>query len=181
MPQVSKKKAASRANWGQAVDTIKTGAKRALAILTPHKKKRKIQTDKENEVERSPNETEDDGVSDSGSITRPSCTDDDVFITPAPMLARDFDDLPADAHPLFGFFPTDISQSPSKSSTLGRIWREFTPRVLNRFSPSRKSVHPRVFEDDESILAQRWHGCLMTLRLSRVLTLALISASHQTV
>lgn len=48
MPRPSKKKQAARNNWGSALGSIKAGTKRALKILTPRKKKRRIDDGKEN-------------------------------------------------------------------------------------------------------------------------------------
>ncbi|KAK7001976.1 hypothetical protein R3P38DRAFT_3215708 [Favolaschia claudopus] len=101
-----------------------------------------------------------DAFSDTISIESRSITeDDDVFITPGPSLVRDFDTLPRDAHTQFSLFPTNTPVSPSKSSTLGRIWHDFNPRLLTRFSPSRKSASthplPQLFADNDSILARK--------------------------
>jgi hypothetical protein len=48
MPRPSKKEAAAQKNWQSAVQSIKAGTKRALEIITPRKKKRKIVAEKEN-------------------------------------------------------------------------------------------------------------------------------------
>ncbi|KAJ7502231.1 hypothetical protein B0H11DRAFT_2223704 [Mycena galericulata] len=55
MPRPSKKQAASRKNWDSALESIKTGTKRALEILTPRKKKREVGKEKENAIEDTPN------------------------------------------------------------------------------------------------------------------------------
>ncbi|KAJ6524969.1 hypothetical protein B0H19DRAFT_1276328 [Mycena capillaripes] len=155
MPGVSKKKKAARRNWAGAVNSIKSGTKRALAILTPRKKRRRIGTDKENDAEIISNDASSGDIPETRSFETRSCPDDDFFLTPGPSVARGFGDLPADARSHFGLFSTGTKLSPSKSSSLNRFWSDFTPRLLNKFSPSRKSIDPRVFDDDESILAQK--------------------------
>ncbi|KAK6972244.1 hypothetical protein R3P38DRAFT_2750386, partial [Favolaschia claudopus] len=56
----------------------------------------------------------------------------------------------------FGSFPTHARSSPSNSSTVGRIWQEWTPRLISRFSPSRQSMpNHEIFDDNASILAAR--------------------------
>ncbi|KAJ6483127.1 hypothetical protein C8R45DRAFT_1148855 [Mycena sanguinolenta] len=199
--------AAARNNWKAAVDTIKSGTKCALEILTPPKKKRKIAVEKENgyspanaetqpwreggiEVKNlakevlfaqkitrfgcggarlrgreGPGASQDaqsisdhalhDDASEHGSFETPSCLDDDPFTAPRSRLVRGFDGIPDEAHPQFGLFSTNTRSSPSKSSSLGRFWSDFTPHVLKFFLPSPKSTNPRIFDDDESILAQR--------------------------
>ncbi|KAJ7754820.1 hypothetical protein B0H16DRAFT_1458856 [Mycena metata] len=157
MPRPSKKSAAARNNWDKALGSIKAGTKRALSILTPRKKNRKIETEKENETETiytlPPSE-------DAANLPSPtaSCPDDEFFLSPGPKLPRALDDLSSDARAQFGLFHTNTHVSPSKSSSLGRIWHDFTPRLLGKLSPSRKSVDSRVFNDNESILAQRSRG-----------------------
>ncbi|KAJ7914128.1 hypothetical protein B0H13DRAFT_2325570 [Mycena leptocephala] len=141
MPRVSKKTAVARKNWGSAVKFIKLGTKRGLAILTPRKKKRKT-------------EIECICITQTQTRSYPDDPDDDFFLSPGRSIARGFDDLP-EARSQFGLFSTNTRLSPSKSSSLGRFWSDFTPRLLDKFSPSRKSTTPRVFDDDESILAHR--------------------------
>ncbi|KAJ7765903.1 hypothetical protein DFH07DRAFT_955567 [Mycena maculata] len=153
MPAVSKRKDASRQSWDAAMGSIKTGAKKVIKIITPRKKRRKIETEKENDVDIA----RDSNILDTQSLYGPSQPDDDVFLSPElATFIPNFGDLPMDAHSQFGAFSPHARVSPSKSSTLGRIWHDFTPRLLSRLSPSRKSaVNQRGFDDDESILAAR--------------------------
>ncbi|KAJ7455630.1 hypothetical protein B0H11DRAFT_2322407 [Mycena galericulata] len=154
MPAVSKRKAASRQSCDTAMSSTKTGAKKVIQIITPRKKKRrKIEMEKENDADIA----EDSDILDTQSLYGPSQPDDDVFLSPEPAtFIPDFGDLPMEAHSQFGAFSTHARISPSKSSVLGRIWHDFTPRLLSKLSPSRKSaVNQRGFDDDESILAAR--------------------------
>ncbi|KAJ7767518.1 hypothetical protein DFH07DRAFT_769612 [Mycena maculata] len=154
MPAVSKRKAASRQSWDTVMSSIKTGAKKVIQIITPRKKKRrKIEMEKENDADLA----EDSDILDTQSLYGPSQPDDDVFLSPEPAtFIPDFGDLPMEAHSQLGAFSTHAHISPSKSSVLGRIWHDFTPRLLSKLSPSRKSaVNQRGFDDDESILAAR--------------------------
>ncbi|KAJ7845886.1 hypothetical protein B0H13DRAFT_2363431 [Mycena leptocephala] len=48
MPRPSKKQAAARKNWDSTLESIKTGTKQALEILTTREKKRKLGKEKEN-------------------------------------------------------------------------------------------------------------------------------------
>ncbi|KAJ7886305.1 hypothetical protein B0H13DRAFT_2535256 [Mycena leptocephala] len=164
MPRLSKKKSAARKNWDAAVNSIRTGTKRALEILTPRKKKRRIGDDKENarNTESVLDQPPDDDISETGSFGTRSCPDDDFFTTPGPSFVRDFDRLPTDARSQFGIFSADTRVSPAKSTSLGaksaslgRFWKDLPPRLLNKLSPSRRSASPRVFDDNDSILAQR--------------------------
>ncbi|KAJ7445373.1 hypothetical protein B0H11DRAFT_2249507 [Mycena galericulata] len=148
MPAVSKRKAASRQSWDTAMSSIKTGAKKVIQIITPRKKKRrKIEMEKENDADIA----EDSDILDTQSLYGPSQPDDDVFLSPEPAtFIPDFGDLPMEAHSQFGAFSTHARISPSKSSVLGRIWHDFTPRLLSKLSPSRKSA--MLANDSTSIL-----------------------------
>ncbi|KAJ7710994.1 hypothetical protein B0H16DRAFT_1480630 [Mycena metata] len=155
MPRLSKKRAAAHKNWDSAIEGIKAGTTPTQEILTPRKKKRKIEIEKEHNTKSTPNPFLNDGISETRSFVAPSCADEDFFSSPGPSLGRRFDNLPANAHSQFTFFSTNSQTSPSKSLSLGRFWSDFTPLLLNKISPSRKFTTPRVFDDDKSILAQK--------------------------
>ncbi|KAJ7934097.1 hypothetical protein B0H13DRAFT_2306119 [Mycena leptocephala] len=104
MPRPSKKKAAAQNNWQSAVAFIKTGTKRALAILTPRKKKRKIAVDKENDNDSILSHSPPDDISETRSFETRSCPDDEFFQSPGPSLVPGFNDLPTDARSQFWFF-----------------------------------------------------------------------------
>ncbi|KAJ7729447.1 hypothetical protein B0H16DRAFT_1470017 [Mycena metata] len=107
MPRLSKKRSASQNNWTKAVGSIKAGTKRALAILTPRKKKRKTDVGKENDEESVHYRTSEDEAPGSPSFVQGSCDDDDFFQSPAPRLSRQLADLPPDVHSQFGKFTTN--------------------------------------------------------------------------
>ncbi|KAJ7431497.1 hypothetical protein B0H11DRAFT_1941573, partial [Mycena galericulata] len=107
MPRPSKKQAAARNSWDKAVVSIKAGTKRALEILTPRKKKRKIDIGDDNDAESVHAGPSNNESVQSLSSPPGSCRDEDFFQSPGPRLPHTLGDLPADARSQFGIFSSN--------------------------------------------------------------------------